>query len=117
VVDDATLRQILSSADIFFYPSRHEGFGLFPLEAMACGCPVVTTEAIPYASSTPAILTAAIGALGELTAHIQTLVHEEHIRQQLRMLSLEVVKEYDLSTSKIYFSEKLKAIARKTVEA
>lgn len=48
-VNEHQLRQIMSSADIFLYPSRHEGFGLFPLEAMACGCPVVTTSAVPYA--------------------------------------------------------------------
>ena len=32
-------------ADIFIYPSLYEGFGLPPLEAMACGTPVVTSSA------------------------------------------------------------------------
>lgn len=31
-------------ADIFIYPSLHEGFGLPPLEAMACGTPVITSS-------------------------------------------------------------------------
>lgn len=32
-------------ADLYVYPSSEEGFGLTPLEAMACACPVVTSRA------------------------------------------------------------------------
>jgi len=44
-VDEVELRRIMSSADLFLYPSRHEGLPLMPLEAMACGCPVVCSSA------------------------------------------------------------------------
>jgi len=39
-----TLRCFYESAAAFVFPSRHEGFGLPPLEAMACGAPVVTSN-------------------------------------------------------------------------
>lgn len=42
---DAHLPALLSLASVFVYPSHYEGFGLPPLEAMACGAPVVASDA------------------------------------------------------------------------
>jgi glycosyltransferase involved in cell wall biosynthesis len=39
-----TLRCFYESAAAFVFPSRYEGFGLPPLEAMACGTPVITSN-------------------------------------------------------------------------
>jgi len=44
--DDETLAELYSSADIFGFSSHIEGYGLPPLEAMACGTPVVTTDCL-----------------------------------------------------------------------
>lgn len=46
---DETLRALYSSCGAFLFPSFQEGFGLPPLEAMACGAPVVASSrtAIP----------------------------------------------------------------------
>jgi glycosyltransferase involved in cell wall biosynthesis len=46
------------AADIFVYPSLNETFGLPILEAMACGCPVVTsdTSAMPETAGDAAVL-------------------------------------------------------------
>src|SRR5919204_563700 len=48
-VTDEDLVALYNAADLFVHPSLFEGFGLPPLEAMACGTPVVTanTSAIP----------------------------------------------------------------------
>ena len=39
------LGRLYNLASLFVYPSLYEGFGLPPLEAMACGCPVVVSQA------------------------------------------------------------------------
>lgn len=43
-VPDADLPALYAGAEIFVYPSLYEGFGLPPLEAMACGTPVITSN-------------------------------------------------------------------------
>ena len=43
-VADDELPTLYGGADVLCYPSRYEGFGLPPLEAMACGCPVLCSR-------------------------------------------------------------------------
>ncbi|MCU0869584.1 MAG: glycosyltransferase family 4 protein [Burkholderiales bacterium] len=44
-VTDPQLRALYEAASCFVYPSFYEGFGLPPLEAMLCGCPVIVSRA------------------------------------------------------------------------
>ena len=60
--DDATLVGLYRRAAVFAYPSRYEGFGLPPLEAMACGTPVIA---------------AAAGSLPELVGDAAPLLHPD----------------------------------------
>jgi glycosyltransferase involved in cell wall biosynthesis len=43
-VSDEELAILYNSAVVFIYPSFYEGFGLPNIEAMACGCPVITSD-------------------------------------------------------------------------
>jgi glycosyltransferase involved in cell wall biosynthesis len=112
VVSDAQLRHILSSADIFFYPSRHEGFGLFPLEAMACGCVVITTEAVPYARSLDCILTSTIGDVDGLLSHLTTLIDDEGLLRMLQSRVAQAARRYDISTSRDGFVTALASVIK-----
>jgi len=44
-VPDEDLPALYSAAELFVFPSLYEGFGLPPLEAMACGTPIITSNA------------------------------------------------------------------------
>ena len=55
---DEDLRALYSSCRVFVYPSLYEGFGLPPLEAMASGAPVVTSNvsSLPEVAGDAALL-------------------------------------------------------------
>ena len=48
-INDEILPLFYNAADVFVFPSLYEGFGIPPLEAMTCGCPVIAsnTSSIP----------------------------------------------------------------------
>ena len=75
------LRVLYATARVFVYPSLWEGFGLPPLEAMACGCPVLTSRvsAIPEVTGGAAILVDPT-SVEELATGIASLWCDESLR-------------------------------------
>jgi glycosyltransferase involved in cell wall biosynthesis len=77
-------RAVLAGASVFVYPSRYEGFGLPPLEAMALGVPVVATAvgALPEVLGEAALLVPP-GDPEALAAAIHTVLDDADVRERL----------------------------------
>ena len=81
--DDAELRGLLEGAIALAFPSRTEGFGLPPLEAMLCGCPVIASPAgaVPEVC-TDVVLYAGVDDPAAWRAGIIRLRDDETLRQR-----------------------------------
>lgn len=111
-LSDIQLRRILSSADLFLYPSRHEGFGLFPLEAMACGVVAVTTDAVPYARATPSMQVVDIGDHEGMVKIIIELLDDAQRLENLKQQAFVDAAAYDHTIGKSDFADFVSAIVR-----
>ena len=79
------LAMLLSAARVFAFPSRSEGFGLPPLEAMACGTPVVcTTGGALGEVVADAALTSPPGDAATFAAQLERALDDEPLRETLR---------------------------------
>ena len=94
-VSELELITLYSLADVFAYPSFFEGFGVPPLEAMACGSPVITsnTSSLPEVVGDAALLVDPRNT-GELAHAITRLVENEELREDLREKGYRQVKQY-----------------------
>jgi len=97
-VTDLQLAQFYSNASVFVFPSLYEGFGIPPLEAMAAGCPVVSSNT----SSMPEVIRNA-GVyfnphdIEEICNAIEKVVFSEDLKNQLVTLGYENIKNFSSS--------------------
>jgi glycosyltransferase involved in cell wall biosynthesis len=89
-VDEADKPVLYRNAETFVFPSRYEGFGLSPLEAMACGTPVVTTDSTSLPEVVgPAAFTVDADDGREMAGAIIATVIQDSLRAELRQKGLE----------------------------
>ncbi|HEY7341815.1 MAG TPA: glycosyltransferase family 1 protein [Ktedonobacterales bacterium] len=91
---------LYNGADAFVYPSIYEGFGLPPLEAMACGCPVITgnTSSLPEVIGSAGIMVDPTSE-EELARAIVAMTSDAHVRDDYIRLGLERVQHFSATAA------------------
>jgi len=99
-VTDLELVTLYSMADIFAFPSFFEGFGVPPIEAMACGAPVITSNvsALPEVAEDAALLVDPHD-IDALAAALTRLTEDEGLRDELRQKGYERARQYTWAMS------------------
>jgi glycosyltransferase involved in cell wall biosynthesis len=85
-VDDFLLRSLYWGAEVFVLPSLYEGFGMPILEAMSCGCPVVTSNnsSMPEVAGGAAVLVKATDVNSIKQGIEDAIKRKEELRQKGR---------------------------------
>lgn len=89
-VGDEQLCALYGGASCFVFPSLYEGFGLPVLEAMACGCPVITsrTSALPEVAGEAAVLVDP-WSIAEIASAMRRLASDPGLQQDCRQRGFE----------------------------
>jgi glycosyltransferase involved in cell wall biosynthesis len=99
-VSDKTLASLYRLASVFVFPSLYEGFGLPPLEAMAAGTPVITSNvsSLPEVVGDAAILIDPYEP-DEIAAAMRRVLTEPELREELRARGLARVQQFSWERS------------------
>jgi glycosyltransferase involved in cell wall biosynthesis len=94
-LSDAQLAEVYAEATLLVYPSRYEGFGFPPLEAMAAGCPALVSNS----SSLPEICGDApfyfdVNEQGSLEKNLLEATNDEKARSRARHRGTRVAAQY-----------------------
>ncbi|MEI8187476.1 MAG: glycosyltransferase family 1 protein [Candidatus Saccharibacteria bacterium] len=105
-VTDVDLPSLYSGATVFVYISRYEGFGIPPIEAMACGTPAITSDnsSLPEAVGNAAIKIDALDH-NELSSQITRLIERSDARNDLINKGYAQIMNFDWTKSAIRLIE------------
>jgi glycosyltransferase involved in cell wall biosynthesis len=109
-VSDAELRALYEHAECFIFPSFYEGFGLPPLEAMCCGCPVVAsnTSSMPEVCGDAALYCDPADP-ASIATHIRRLLDSPALCDEMREAGLARSRLYGWDKAAAQFQDIMKA--------
>jgi glycosyltransferase involved in cell wall biosynthesis len=96
----ADLPLFYNEADVFVFPSLYEGFGFPVLEAMACGCPTITTDvsSLPEVAGDAAILVPP-NTQQDLAQAIYETVTDKELQTQLREQAIAQARRFSWTSA------------------
>lgn len=99
-VSESELAEIYNAVDLFVFPSLYEGFGMPPLEAMACGTPVITsnTSSLPEVVGEAAI-TVDPYDINKFAEQMYEVLTNEGLREDMIKMGLERAKVFNWGNS------------------
>ncbi|HLA77560.1 MAG TPA: glycosyltransferase family 1 protein [Vicinamibacteria bacterium] len=99
-VPDQTLSALYRLASLFAFPSLYEGFGLPPLEAMACGTPVLTSRisSLPEVVGDAAVLVDPL-SVDDIADGLERLLGDESLRRELVVRGRARVRQFSWERS------------------
>lgn len=99
-IRDSEFVQYYSRACVYVFLSweGYEGFGLQPLEAMACGTPVITSPSVPYASHLEnAFVLPKIFTVADVVSAVEKLVDDVELRDKLVKNGFATAEKYSFT--------------------
>lgn len=113
-VADDDLPPLYTGASVFVYPSHYEGFGMPPLEAMACGTPVITSNnsSLPEVVGDAGIMIEATDTQA-LAESIQKVLTDPTLADSLRQKGLQQAAKFTWEES----AERLKTLIKQVAGA
>lgn len=94
-VDDQDVKNYVANAELMVFPTLYEGFGIPPLEAMACGCPVIVSD-IPVTKEVCGDAAVYFNPknFSELSMLIKKVLKKENYKESMYLKGIERSKFY-----------------------
>ena len=100
-VNDDELIKLYSNAKCFVFPSLYEGFGIPPLEAQACGCPVVCSNvaSLPEVGGEDSVVYCDPYNIEDIKEKIELVLGDDKLQKELIQKGFENIKRFSWEKS------------------